>query len=190
MLALSNVCISAVSPLTANGSVSLRGSGFCTIASTDGPAFSGSGFVSVERGTFAVKGDLDCPVRITGGSFKLYGSSSVAISNSAERAWCVAVDGLQAGCEVASITGLAGYDTSGIVADGTGSIYLWLPDGRHTFLVGAIEYSALVDGEDTKAVRSAHDNPTGVTVDGVDVSLGVGDGWLYDIATSNLLMSS
>ncbi len=83
------------------------------------------------------------------------------------------------------------YGTNSLVADDSGKIYLWLPDGDYAFTAGGADYTATVDGANTVAdLVPPVIEPLGVLVNGVDVCALAGDGWTYDPATSNLVLSA
>jgi hypothetical protein len=69
-----------------------------------------------------------------------------------EAVWSVTVTGLVANAETAFEGLPAYYGTNGIVADASGNVFLWLPDGSHAFRTGAREYTAEVAGAATVAV--------------------------------------
>ena len=189
-LVLSNLCIAASSPITANGELSIRGSGMNRLGSTSGSVLGGAGPVRFECGTFALSGDTECPVVVTGGSLKLEGSAHVAFSNDIERVWCVTVEGFNPGAAIMNMDGLAGYGASGLVADDEGAIYLWLPNGYHSFAADGQDYAVYVKNAPANAVKTAPLALTGVFVDSVDVCCGAGDGWCYYRAESNLVFTS
>ncbi|MBR4251473.1 MAG: InlB B-repeat-containing protein, partial [Kiritimatiellae bacterium] len=81
----------------------------------------------------------------------------------------------------------AAYGTSGIVADASGTVVLWLPNGTYTGTVDGTAFWAVVD--DAPATARL-DLPTGVYVDGTDVQAASGDGWSYDFMTGWLVVSN
>ena len=84
--------------------------------------------MTITNGTAHMTGDVSCPVKLLGGSFRLDGTAAVAFSNETEAVHCVTVSNLTAGAEIA-VGGLpAYYGTDGIFADENGDIYIWLPD--------------------------------------------------------------
>ena len=65
--------------------------------------------------------------------------------------YCVTVGGLTPGAAV-SVVGLPiGYSLSGVLADGEGKVYLWLPDGEWHLSVNGGHYRATVAGADVTA---------------------------------------
>lgn len=69
----------------------------------------------------------------TGGSIRLGASLAFhAPSNATEQVFCATLTGFAPNGPV-TITGLGGYGVNDIYADGDGCIYLWLPNGTHTF---------------------------------------------------------
>ena len=121
--------------------------------------------------------------RVTGGSIVLTRLDAVlpspAPTNAAgEAVHSVAVDvpsSRASGLSPCVISGLGDYGTDGI-APVDGKICLWLPNGRHRFSVDGVEYVADVQDGPTTA-RPCKD--VGVTVNGVDVEIGAGEGWAY-----------
>ena len=127
-----------------------------------------------------------CEYRVTlsGGSVGTVAAEIKEAPTNSEGAavWRVAVSGFAADEPVTGIAGLpAGYGTEGIVADGDGKVYLWLPDGSYRFKAvsdGEVRYvAAVVAGA---SVETAVQDGTGLLVNGEDVALGTGPGWSYD----------
>ena len=116
----------------------------------------------------------------TGGSIRLVnGSISPAPSNGTARVWCVTVAGFAANAAL-TLDGLAmpsPYGGHGIVADASGKVYLWLPDGDYWFTLGGSVWHATVNGADTTAIKFI-----GVAVNGTDIGIGSGasPAWTYD----------
>lgn len=120
---------------------------------------------------------------VTGGSLHLAnaGAATIPLSNATERVWCVTVPDLPPNEPVSVLKGLPdAYGTADIVADDSGAIYLWLPDGRHTMEIGDDIWFAEVDGADTTAAKVVE---TGVFVDGAELSELSGDGWDFSPQT-------
>ena len=69
---------------------------------------------------------------VTGGSLHLAqtGTATIPLSNATERVWCVTLGGFAAGAELGSVSGLDGYDASGIVADADGKLDLIVGNRR------------------------------------------------------------
>ena len=95
------------------------------------------GTVRIVSGTMRVRGDgptsdfVTEETRILGGSvLPVLGRLSPAASNNIEQVYCVTVPGLSPSAPV-TLEGLDGYGTDGIVADESGSVYLWLTNGIH-----------------------------------------------------------
>ncbi len=144
------------------------------------------GFVSAElqfKGPLEIVGgtvvatEAQGPLIITGGSVTC-GDFAVEPSNGVERVWCVTVPNLTPNAAV-EVTGLADYGTEGLVADASGCLYLWLPDGDYVFEANGSGVRAIVEGADAVAVPLPTVTLTGVTVNGVDVAYEYGPGWTY-----------
>ena len=127
-----------------------------------------------------------CEYRVTlsGGSVGTVADEirEAPVNTAGAAVWRVAVSGFAADEPVTGIAGLlAGYGTEGIVADGDGKVYLWLPDGSYRFKAvsgGEVRYvAAVVDGA---AVETAAQDGMGLLVNGDDVAMGAGPGWSYD----------
>ena len=136
---------------------------------------------------------------ITGGSIGERGSSaSHAVSTNllgsaptnaaGAPVWSVAVSNLAPNAPVAFSNLPASYGTDSIVADASGNVFLWLPDGVHAFTANGVAYTATVAGANTDAQPVSTD--TGVLVDGTDAGDGSGTGWTYDPATSTLTFTA
>ncbi|MBQ4199228.1 MAG: hypothetical protein II649_05040, partial [Kiritimatiellae bacterium] len=124
----------------------------------------------------ARSGNPSGTVLFTGGSIAVAsGDVAPAASNATERVWRVTMDGFAPGAKV-SVT-RDGYGTSGIYADGDGKVHLWLPDGRHAFVIGGRPMLATVSDADTAASLLPM---SGVSVNGTDIAFVSGDGWSYD----------
>ena len=131
--------------------------------------------------------DIGRGLNNTGGSVTITGGSVLAVNDrvnpaptaDGKRVWCVTVEceGIESQGSGIVIAGLDGYGTKD-VEPVDGKIYLWLPNGNYGFTVGGEKYAAAVKDADTTAVRGA--SIVGVTVDGVDVGFGSGEGWRYD----------
>ena len=164
-----------------------------------------AGAIAISGGTVAAQGgglaaDIGEGALTSGGETTIAGGSVHALvdnampapSNGTERVWCVTVTNLATNAAVADLQGLpASYGTAGLVADADGKIYLWLPDGDYAFAADGADYTATVDGANTVAeLVPPVIEPLGVLVDGVDICALAGDGWTYDPATSNLVLSA
>ena len=68
------------------------------------------------------------------------------------------------------------YKANGILADGNGDVYLWLPNGNYSIYANGQMYVAVVNGAPTNAVPSDVE----VYVNGVNVGTIIGNGWVYD----------
>ena len=185
----------AVSGTNTYGEVKICASGAATISPSrlvievgaGGEVLSGSGTVTIADGTAYLTGDVSCPVKLLGGSFRLNGTAAVAFSNETEAVHCVTVSNLTAGAEIA-VGGLpAYYGTDGIYADEDGKIYIWLPDGTHNFTAGGIPFRAVVDGAATQARELFH---SGVFVGDDEVGIEIaGTGWSYDVLSARLTLT-
>ena len=127
---------------------------------------------------------------ITGGNVVLANLATAAPdpapTNANGRAlWCVTVDLREegeSGSEEIWIDGIEGYGCENVrTADGR--LCLWLPNGEHAFTVETRNESfrcaaTVVDANMTAEVRRTL---LGVTVNGVDVGSGSGEGWHYDM---------
>jgi len=122
----------------------------------------------------------------TGGSILLAGSSiAPAPSNNTAAVACAVVTGFEPHAPVTITAGLMGYGKNDLFADADGCIYLWLPDGEHTFTANGSDYTVTIQN---------NVGPTGVTVNGVDVATGVTNniqhaGWSFDGPTHTLTLS-
>ena len=137
---------------------------------------------------------------ITGGSLGELSSDSAshalaltllgtAPTNAAgDSVYSVAVTNLAPNAPVAFGGLPADYGTDAIVADASGNVFLWLPDGVHAFTANGTPYTASVSGANTDAQVVSTD--TGVLVDGTDAGDGSGTGWTYDPATSTLTFTA
>lgn len=112
-------------------------------------------------------------VSITGGSVKAETIANAPVDAEGRLVHCVTVTDLTPG-SVVRPSGLTGYGVDGIVADATGRIYLWLPDGTHGFTIGGFRYEATVAGT---AVTATCVGPAVVTPSRLEVtSIVVADG--------------
>lgn len=131
----------------------------------------------IAGGTVALE-EASGSVTIVGGSVTC-GNFAVAPSNGMERVWRVTVEGLPANADV-TVTELAGYGVDGLVADASGKVYLWLPNGDYIFSVNGNDIRAMVDEADVVAENLPEITPLGVSVNGIDVAYGYGLGWRYE----------
>lgn len=139
-------------------------------------AFDRCGPLEILGGTVDL-GDFNAPLTILGGSVRP-GTFTIAPSNGTDRVYHVIVGGFF-DREEKSMERIPGYDygLDDLYPDGAGNIHLWLPSAASTRLVvGGFAYNADITNDHVVARREA----AGVTVDGVDVSRGRGDGWEYD----------
>ena len=133
--------------------------------------------------------DIGRGAQNSGGSVTILGGSVLDVSGHIApapnannvRVWRVTVTNLEANA-TATVTGLGDYGTNDIVADASGKIYLWLPNGIHNFSVNGADYVARVANANTTARFSSE--LTGVTVNGIDAGFGSGEGWYYDATTN------
>lgn len=102
--------------------------------------------------------------------------------------WRVKVPGLEPNAAVTLQIGVD-YRTLTDKAEADGNYFFYVADGRYLFKANGLDYSVIVDGADAVALRIDL-TPTGVYADGIDVSEGLGYGWRYDFATSNLVVAS
>ena len=170
--------------------VGSSGFGSCSAVTICGGTILSSGSpVRIGSGTRSSAGS----VTISGGS--IYSASdqvSPAASNATERVWCVTVPGLASnarvdGMSVRRTSGLSfvDYGTDDLFTDGSGKIYLWLPDGDYRFLVSQdgrddLYFAASVDGADVEATPiTIVPVVEGVTVNGKDIGYGFGHGWSF-----------
>ncbi len=136
----------------------LSASGGALAAGIGGAARESSGEIFIEGGTIrAVGGEFGgmsigdgagaaaARVTISGGSIKADKITSPPVNEQGTTLFCVTVPGLAANAAV-TVTGLTGYGTDGLVADETGQIYLWLPNGERTFTAGDRKFTATVNG--------------------------------------------
>ena len=136
-------------------------------------------------------------VLVTGGSVHATNKGIVepVASNATERVWCVEFPGFTPNAAVdlgeVKLNGAAwAYGAESIFADADGKIYLWLPGGENLVLVGGRLWYAYVTGDDvTTAVPYERVYQTGVSVDGVEVARGSGEGWTWSPDTSKLTLS-
>lgn len=104
-------------------------------------------------------------VVITGGSVKaesINGIVTNSLADDGSAVYKVTVPGLTANGKVA-LSGLPEYyNVKDIEADEDGSIYLWLPDGKYTFVANDVKYEAVVDGNFVTAeiYKEVIDEPT------------------------------
>ena len=132
---------------------------------------------------------------ISGGSVKCVGGdiSPVATDGkSATRLWCIrtAVPESLGDNYASFVTNMV---SSSLPVDyGTddlypidGRLYVWRPNGYHRYFVDGVQVWATVDNADTDAIYVQ----TGVTVDGHNVGIAIGDGWRWSPSTSNLVFS-
>ena len=119
----------------------------------------------------------------TGGSIRLAKSSITPIpTNGTDTVGCAVVTGFEPD-EAVVIEGLTPYGVNDIVADEGGAIYLWLPNGTHTFTANGREC--------TVKLQNGIGN-TGVLVNGKEVAFGPDDpaeGWTYEASTFTLKLS-
>ena len=156
------------------------------------------GSATVSGGTVVVTGgDADYPdmlagdgatggggLAITGGNLLLANLATAApdpapTNANGQALWCVTVEGLEG---LASLEGLEGYGAKDLVAV-DGRLCLWLPNGEYSFVVetrnASVRCTATVAGANVTAEISR--SALGVTVNGVDVGWGFGEGWQYDM---------
>jgi hypothetical protein len=174
------------------GTVLATGGG--TGAGIGGGIYGAGGTVTVSGGTVTAKGnraegaeDIGHGYNVTssgantftGGSIRLAnGTASLAPSNGMARVWCVTVTGLvaNAALKLDELEMSSPYGGNGIVADAAGKVYLWLPDGDYSFILGVETWRAHVNGADMTACYA------GVAVNGADIRNGSGTSpdWTYD----------
>lgn len=133
--------------------------------------------------------------RILGGSFGLAQRkrSNNVLDGSGTTLWCIrtAVPDSPGDSRLVNVTngyssaGATGYGTYGIYPT-DGRVYLWRPNGYYEFGVDDATAYATVKGADTNAYYVL----TGVTINGENVGMGLGDGWRWSQATSNLVFRS
>ncbi|MBR4604347.1 MAG: hypothetical protein IKO43_05855, partial [Kiritimatiellae bacterium] len=147
-------------------------------------------------GTLRCMERIAVPTVISGGS--LDASFAAPSAPSGQTARRVTIDGFDryARVEFSNADSLGDYDTSGIYANASGRVYLWLPDGAYSFRVSSEDASArqmiaVVEGADVEAEEY---DETGVLVDGVDAGWLKGSGWrnrngvvTFDAAGSHVL---
>ena len=159
----------------------------------------GGGLYRQTAGTVQMRGgeavaDLDGTARIVGGSlFLAKGRRTKGLTpdNVNTKLHCIRVavpdspgdDVPVTVVNAHSTTGQTGYGTKGIYPI-DGRIYLWRPDNEYyEFTVdGATAYAVVADAD-----TDAYYVLTGVTIDGANVGMGLGDGWRWSPATSNLV---
>ena len=177
------------------GRVSARGNYYG--AGIGGGRNGDGGTVAVSGGTVFAQGDeggadigtgsggtVSDSNTFTGGSIKLAAFSiELAPSNGTAQVGCAIMSGFNPNASV-TIEGLPNYGVNDIVADGNGTIYLWLPDGDYTFTAnGSTCTTKIKDGV----------GPTGVTVNGEEAAFGPADpaaGWNYDAATHTVSLTN
>jgi len=184
----------------AGGTVSISGGKVSATGGDYGSGIGGGyegtgGTATIAGGTVVAQGGYDSadigpgPYGATDGSNAFVGGSihlinaiaTPAPSNGTAQVACAKVSGFAPNAPVA-ITGLASYGVNDIVADNGGAIYLWLPDGTHTFTANGKSYTVqLQDGV----------GPIGVTVNGDDIAFtpAPGAGWNYDAAARTLWLA-
>ena len=147
--------------------------------------FTGS-TLTITNGTSVLLGMVSCDLVIRGGSHLIYSSSIPYVSNGSDMVDPVRLGGFEPYAPVA-IEGPRNYDygTSNIFADGSGNVYLWLPEGVFDIKINGVRYILTVEiyGNGTL------DRAVGVEVDGMDVANGSGAGWSYDRGTSTLTIT-
>ncbi len=121
----------------------------------------------------------------TGGTIRLADASVVPSPwNNARQVFCTVVSNLAANQAVA-LAGLpAAYGVNDVYADADGRIYLWLPNGTHTFTANGQSHTVQIN----ESIE-----PSGVTVNGVDAYLSPDDpeaaGWRFDLSTRTVLLT-
>jgi len=127
-----------------------------TVEISGGTVFaqSNSGGTDIGPGNYGVASGSNT---FTGGSIYLANDTiAPAPSNGSDRVWCVTVPGLTPNMPVEialPAEGLPAYfGVNDLVADNSGKIYLWLPDGDYAFTANSTGYTATVDGANTTAV--------------------------------------
>lgn len=132
-------------------------------------------------------GAINAPITISGGSIDAMFADGNAVNAAGEHVYRVKVGGLGRFAK-ANISGLTGYNTENIYANIIGEAYLYLPAGPHIFTLNGRPLAAVVttDGE-----AVAHEyTPTGITVNGADVALLAGNGWLNEEGLVSLTNNS
>ena len=138
------------------------------------------------------KNDLDGgAATVTGGSLCLaHRTRSHSPTDGANVLYCIRTavpesPGDDVRVVVSNAVGAMGYGTQGIYPI-DGRIYLWRPNGYYEFDVDGARAFATVKNADTNAYYVL----TGVTIDGENVGMGLGDGWRWRPANSNLVFRS
>ena len=149
------------------------------ILSSSGDAFqiSGTGATLEYVGGTMEAGTIKDHITISGGSIDAMFSGGNAVNAAGKHVYRVKVGGLGRYAK-ANISGLSGYDTEDIYANIVGEAYLYLPEGPCYFTANGRPLAAFVttDGE-----AVAHEyTPTGITVNGEDVALFAGSGWMNE----------
>ena len=169
----------------------IDGSSGPVLSVADGKALTVSGGTADLSGTEDISGT----VVIAGGSINLYGKSFLAAVNVYDRpVRLLAVEGLSAG--TVSVEGLVGYEARGMRVRQGGVLYLWLPDGSGTFRItdaghpGGVNCLYVVT--EFLAFAEIYDKApsadVGLAVNGTDVRILAGEGWVYFPVSSNLMV--
>ena len=96
--------------------------------------------------------DLPSPlmsVKINGGSVLADKTDTRPVNGQGAALYCVTVEGLE---RLGRLEGLDGYGMRDVVPT-NGSVYLWLPNGRHVFSIDGVTYVAEVADSDTTAAE-------------------------------------
>ena len=141
--------------------------------------FAGGGTLTITNGTSYLSGLVprDCDLVIRGGSHMIEAAMIPYVSNGSEEVNPVILRNFEPNAPVV-IEGPRDYDygTSNIYADGSGRVYLWLPEGVFNIAINGVRYILEVDFLGNGTLEEV----VGIAVDGADVKEGSGAGWEYD----------
>ena len=127
--------------------------------------------------------DSNCTVAIDGGSVKASEIRNAPKNKAGKDLHRVVVEVEKLNVEKLNVDGLGEYGTKDIVPI-DGRVYLWLPDGTHSFKISdgptTLRYCAIVKGRDVTVEPLPPVVRVGFFVNGMDVGEGPGPDWGYD----------
>ncbi len=137
-------------------------------------------------GVGSLGGVAEATTKITGGSLHLAGTGTCGVAPvNATNApvYRVTVTTPYANFNVGAVRSAFGdYSLKDVWTDARGKVYVYLPDGTYYMNIGNIPYRVTVAGGPAEAEQWAQ----GIEVDGVDIAIGEGKGWVFDLYGRNL----
>jgi len=145
---------------SAGAALSVSGGTVFAIGGAGGAPGVGGGLGNVGEGDTGDAPDISGSNHFTGGSIRIDGDFAMAApSNGTARVWCVTVPDLTPDAAI-TVTSLDPYGVNDLFSDGTGKLYLWLPNNTYNFTAGSTDYGATVSDANTTATPQAPPAPS------------------------------